>query len=145
MLSLECYFARPDPTCAHLCAPVRSEHKNWFSLRLSFIATLLVASCASDPTGGVPREIITQVPQINPTMIHFELENLPASAFPKLTAAENALPAQERVKLEKAKYAERIAAERGWCPLGIYPLRAVTVQMGAGRRITRFTVECKQG
>ena len=101
-------------------------------------------SCASDPTGGIPREVITQVPQINPTTIHFEIENLPVGAFPKLTATEEALPSQERGKLAYARYAERVAIERGWCTKGVYPPNEVSVAMGAGRRITKFTVECKQ-
>lgn len=83
------------------------------------------------------------MPSTNPTRIRFEIENLPLSSFPKLSVAEQALPARERTRLELSKYAERVISERGWCPNGIYPLTGSSVDVGGGRRVDKFTIECK--
>ena len=116
--------------------------------RTKFIATAALlsglVSCVSDPTLTAPREIVTQIPQANPTVIHFEYENLPSSAYPTLTGEENALPSSQGILIWNKKYAERVARERGWCPNGVKAPKAVTGFVGAGRRITKFSVECEQ-
>ena len=114
-----------------------------FTRSLSPLLACFSASCSIDPTGGAPREVILPLPLDNPTEIRFEIENLPVSAFPELTPFENSFPPQERVKIEKKKYAERIAKERGWCPSGVKLPKSVTAHIGTGRYITYFTVECE--
>jgi hypothetical protein len=104
----------------------------------------VLTSCASDPTGGLPRAVIREVPIGNPTEIHFELENIPASEYPKLSAEENSMSSYDRVRMSEWKYAQKIANERGWCPLGVLPPKNVVGHVGGGRRITFFKVECVQ-
>ena len=115
----------------------------FFSRYLTPVLACFAASCSIDPTGGAPREVILPLPLDNPTEIRFEIENLPLSAFAELTPFEKSFPPQERVKIELKKYAERIARERGWCANGVKLPKSVSANIGAGRYITRFTVECE--
>ena len=119
--------------------------KTKVNVSMAMIASLwLATSCASSSTRGASREVITPIPEVNPTRVRFEIENLPASAFPKLSAEDRALPARERARVELWRYAERVITERGWCPKGTLPFKGSSAEIGAGRYIDRFTIECKQ-
>lgn len=126
---------------------IASEKKHFDTAligRILMLASVFSTACASDPTGGLPRAAIREIPIGNPTEIYFELENIPASEYPKLSAEEKLVSSYDRVRMEKWKYAQKIANERGWCPFGVLPPKNVVAEIGAARRITRFKVECKR-